>query len=66
MSSRIIDFVEKYDGSKDFREWIVKFELVAELEGKKELEKLLPLFLENGALAVYQRLSAETKKDYQV
>jgi len=65
MSSKIMECVEKYDGSRDFREWIVKLELVAELEGKKELEKLLPLFLENGALAVYQRLSVETKKDFQ-
>ena len=45
-------------------EWIQKLKLVANLQGIKELQTLLPLFLSGGAFAVYQGLNEEVKKKY--
>lgn len=64
MSLKFSDIIKQYSGDGDFSEWLEKLELVANLQGVKELEKFLPLFLSGGAFAVYQSLPDETKNDY--
>jgi hypothetical protein len=57
LSVKLSDVDSQYDGVGDFCEWNIKFELGA-------LEEILPLFLSNGALTVYQSLSDDVKADY--
>ena len=65
-SVKLSDVVTQYDGvsSGDFSRWIEKVELVSTLQGIKELETFLPLFLSGGAFEVYRMLPDTVKKDY--
>ena len=44
-------------------EWVKNVELVCELCATKSVERILPLRLRGGALAIYRQLSAEQKAD---
>ena len=44
-------------------EWVENIELVCELCAVKNVERVLPLRLRGGALAIYRQLSAEQKAD---
>ena len=55
MSVKFSDIIQQYSGVGDFSEWIRKVEMVASLQGVKELEKFIPLFLCGGAFAVYEQ-----------
>lgn len=61
---KVGDLITPFRGDGDFREWLRKVELVAELQGIKKLETFVPLFLSDGAFAVYESLSDEVKKDF--
>lgn len=63
-SVKLGDLISQYDGRSDFLEWVNKLELVAELQNLDKLESVLPLFLTEGAFAVYKGLSADIKKNY--
>jgi hypothetical protein len=56
--------IPPYDGKSDFLVWIEKLELVAALRKLVPLELIVPLFLHEGALAVYGSLAEEDKKNY--
>jgi len=58
------DIIAQFKRDGDFAEWIAKLELVATLQGIKDWDKFLPLFLSGGAFAVYQGLSVGDKADY--
>ena len=64
--SDIIKSYEDQNTSGEFFVWIEKLELVAQLQGLTDLPKFLPLFLSGPAFSVYQQLSDETKKDYDL
>ena len=66
ISLKYSDLISQYSGEGDFVEWLDKFELVVKLQDVKQPEKFLPLFLTAGAFAVYQSLSGDTKKDYDL
>src|SRR5678816_2147426 len=57
------DALKIYDGKEDIEEWLTKFELVCSINKIKDEERVIPLFLEKGALAVYLQLGDETKKN---
>jgi len=61
---RISDVLKTYDGSGDVQQWLQKVELVASLQKIKDVSKLLPLFLEGPALAVYQEMESTNQEDY--
>ena len=61
---KFTDLIKTCTGVEDFYGWVQKLELVANLQGIKELQTLLPLFLSCGAFAVYQGLNEEVKKNY--
>ena len=64
-SVKLSDVVPMYDGAGgDFSRWIEKVELVSSLQGVKELETFLPLFLSGGAFEVYRMLPDAVKNDY--
>ena len=68
MSVKLSDLVPVYKDNKrsgDFFEWCERLELVAKLQGIKETEKFLPLFLQEAAFSVYKELSNEAKGDYE-
>ena len=46
--------------------WLVKVELVASLTETKGVAKLVPLYLEGGALALYLEMDAAKRADYRV
>jgi hypothetical protein len=58
------DLIKQFNGVDDFSAWLRKFELVARLQKVSELELFMPLFLNDGALAVYESLSENVKSDY--
>ena len=58
------DLIRQYDGTGDFLEWLDKLELVADLQGLKEKEKVVPLFLTGGAFAVYKSIPVADRGDY--
>jgi hypothetical protein len=60
------DLIRQYDGTGDFLEWVQKLELVAKLQKVNDLHQFLPLFLSDGAFAVYQSLSSVDKDDYDL
>jgi len=62
---KLSDVVPMYDGAGgDFSRWIEKVELVTSLQGVKQLESFLPLFLSGGAFEVYRMLPDAVKNDY--
>jgi hypothetical protein len=64
VSVKFGDLIRQFEGSGDFSVWLQKLELVAQLQEVKNLQSFLPLFLSEGAFAVYQGLSDDDKKDY--
>lgn len=64
ISTKMSDVVGQFRGEGDFSEWLKKFELVLDLQGITEAEKVLPLFLTGEAFSVYDGLKEKDKKDY--
>ena len=60
---RLTDIVRPFDGSGNVAEWIDKLELLVKLRDIKQVETVLPMFLEGSALSVYMELSEDQKKD---
>ena len=60
---RLTDLVRPFDGSGNVAEWIDKLELLVKLRDIKQVETVLPMFLEGSALSVYMELSEDQKKD---
>ena len=52
------------DGSASIHEWLEKVELVCELRGITNVEKVVPLRLTGKAFAVYQQLKKKDKSDF--
>ena len=59
--------IKPFSGEGDITAWITKVELVASLSDvkKEDLVKVIPLYLEGGALAVYLEMSEEVKSDVE-
>ena len=55
--------IKPFTGEGDVVAWLQKVELVAKLTGEKNLASFLPLYLEDGALAVYLEMPDEMKSD---
>ena len=57
--------LKPFTGEGDVMSWLAKVELVASLSDikKKDLIKLIPMYLEGGALAVYLEMSEEVRND---
>jgi hypothetical protein len=64
VSFNATNLVQPFDGTSNFLVWVERVELVAALQGLKNLEKFVPLFLHGGAFAVYQSLEDNVKEDY--
>ena len=60
---RISDVVKPFSGEGDVVQWLDKLEIVAELRGIADVSKLLPLFLEGPAFAVYREMDPDEKGD---
>ncbi len=60
---RVSDIVQCFNGEGDVVQWIEKLELVAELRGITDVQKILPLFLEGPAFAVYREMNSAQKGD---
>ena len=56
--------IKSFDGEGDVAAWLAKIELVASLTDVKDVAKLVPLYLEGGALALYLELDSSTKSDF--
>ena len=56
--------LKHFDGEGDVSAWLAKIELVASLTDVKDVAKLVPLYLEGGALSLYLELEESKKKDY--
>jgi hypothetical protein len=65
MAFKFSDCIQPFSGKSDFAEWIRKVEMVASLQKINQLEKFVPLFLSEGAFAVYDSLSSDKKEDYK-
>ena len=62
---KLTDVVKPYVGTGDFLEWLSKFELACDLRNFNDgRHKLLPMFLEGAAFAVYKQLTEAQKDDY--
>ena len=55
--------IKPFTGEGDVLAWLQKVELVAKLGGFKDLASFIPLYLEDGALAVYLEMPDEKKVD---
>ena len=55
--------IKPFNGEGDVYAWLTKIELVAMLTGVKDVHCLIPLYLEDGALAVYLEMTKEEKGD---
>ena len=62
-ASRVI---KPFNGEGDVSAWLAKVELVASLTGVKDVAKLLPLYLEGGALSLYLELDDSKRGDYNL
>ena len=62
-ASRVI---RPFNGEGDVAAWLAKVELVASLTDVKDVAKLLPLYLEGGALSLYLELDDEKKGDFKL
>ena len=58
--------IRSFDGDGDVAAWLAKIELVASLTDVSNVAKLVPLYLEGGALALYLELSAEERDDFKL
>lgn len=64
---KLTDVIRAYDGAQDFSEWVSKFDLACELRNMSDgKRKLLPMFLEGSAFAVYKQLPQATRDDYSL
>ena len=62
---KLTDVVRSFNGDRDFAEWVSKFELACDLRNLVDgRHKLLPMFLEGPAFAVYKQLSDAQHADY--
>lgn len=62
---KLTDVVKPFSGNVDFAEWVSKFELACELRNFNDgRHKLLPMFLEGPAFAVYKQLTDRQRGDY--
>jgi len=57
--------IKPYDGEGDVMAWLSKIELVAKLTKTADLARLIPLYLEGGALAVYLEMSTDVQEDVE-
>ncbi|QQP56627.1 Uncharacterized protein FKW44_001351, partial [Caligus rogercresseyi] len=55
-----------FGGSGDVSVWIKQVDIAKDLLGLDDLSRIIPLFLEGNAFAVYDQLSEEGKKDEAV
>ena len=63
-STRIsTDIIRTFKGEGDVSAWLKKVELVVKLTGHKDEALFIPLYLEEGALAVYMEMEEEDQKD---
>ncbi len=62
-ASRVI---RPFNGEGDVAAWLAKVELVASLTDVKDVAKLLPLYLEGGALSLYLELDDSVKGDFKL
>ena len=46
--------------------WLAKVELVASLTETRDVSKLVPLYMEGGALALYLEIDAAKRADYNL
>lgn len=60
---RISGIVRPFSGEGDIVQWMEKLEIVADLRGVQDVPKLLPLFLEGPAFAVYNEMDSTEKND---
>lgn len=58
---KLTDLMRPCDGTGQVVEWLDKFDLLVKLRDIKNVETVLPMFLEGSALAVYTELSEEEK-----
>ena len=56
--------IKHFDGDGDVASWLAKIELVASLTDIKDVAKLVPLYLEGGALSLYLELDEKARGDY--
>ena len=59
-------FIRPFDGEGDVVAWPAKVELVASLTETKDVAKLVPLYLEGGALALYLEMDAVKRAEYNL
>lgn len=67
MNDPVLDvrLIPEFNGSShDVQDWLDKLELVCQLRGYSNLQTIVPLRLTGGALAVYQQLSSDDRKEY--
>ena len=55
--------IRPFDGEGDVVAWLAKVELVESLTETKGVAKLVPLYLEGGALALYLEMDAAKRAD---
>ena len=65
LNLKLPDVATTYNGLSDFPSWLEKLEMVSKLQGWKELQNVIPLYLVDGALAVYNSLEDKVKADYK-
>ena len=58
--------IRPFDGEGDVVAWPAKVELVASLTETKDVAKLVPLYLEGGALAFHLEMDAAKRADYNL
>ena len=57
------DIIRTFKGEGDVCAWLKKVELVVKLTGHKDEALFIPLYLEEGALAVYMEMEEEDQKN---
>ena len=57
------EMIKPFNGEGDMTAWLQKVKLVAKLSKVTELESFIPLYLEDGALAVYLEMSVAEQSD---
>lgn len=61
---KLTDVLRIFDGTGGIVEWLEKLELLVKLRDIKQVELVVPMFLEGSALAVYIELTEDQKKSY--
>ncbi|QQP53452.1 Uncharacterized protein FKW44_005946 [Caligus rogercresseyi] len=59
---KIRDVIPKFGGSSDVSVWIKQVDIAKDLLGLDDLSRIIPLFLEGNAFAVYDQLSEEGRR----